>query len=168
MKQKTEENGTNNDDWETPQFILDWIECVYGDYFDPCPLKSDFDGLIIDWKPVNYINPPYNRSDKPKFIKKAIEEYHKGNICILLIPSNIETADFKDLYKVASKIMFIHKRIKFKGTNTKGEYVTNKTGQTGSMIVILDPSVNTRDIELISQIYLKGFNLGKYHPYKKI
>jgi hypothetical protein len=28
--------------------------------------------------------------------------------------------------------------VKFKGFNTKGEYVTNKCGQTGSMICILD------------------------------
>lgn len=167
MKQKTEANGTSNDDWETPKFILDWVQATYGSYFDPCPLKSSFDGLSIEWEDVNYINPPYNRFDKPKFIKKAIEEYKKGKTCILLIPANTETSDFKDLYICASRIMFIHKRVCFKGTNTKGEYVTNKTGQTGSMIVVLGPR-HKRDkiIELVSQDYIRD-ETKKYWEYNK-
>ena len=155
-KTRTKDNGNLNDHWETPQYILNWVTKEYGSYFDPCPLKSLFNGLIIEWKEINYINPPYNRIDKPLFIQKAIKEFQKGKTCILLIPANTETKDFKDLYMIASKIMFIHKRVCFKGVNTKGEYVTNKTGQTGSMIVILDPLHTGKvNISLISQDFLK-------------
>ncbi len=141
MKQKTKVNGSTNDDWETPDYILDSLIEEFGLMFDPCPLNaldSDFDGLSIDWKPITFVNPPYNRFDKPRFIKKAIQEAQKNCLVILLIPSNTDTNDFKLLWNHAKEIRFINNRVKFKGYNTKGEYVTNKNGQTGSMIVILD------------------------------
>lgn len=140
-KNRTEENGSKNDDWETPQYILDSLTEEFGELFDPCPLKSKFDGLIIDWKPITYVNPPYNKYDKPKFIKKAIAEAQNSCLVILLIPSNIDTKDFRLLWNCAKEIRFINTRVRFKGFNTKGEYVTNKAGQTGSMIVILDKKI---------------------------
>ena len=47
MKQQTKENGSTNDDWKTPPHILEMIKKEFGECFDPCPYKSDFDGLII-------------------------------------------------------------------------------------------------------------------------
>lgn len=138
MKQRNEKNGSKNDDWLTPPYLLKKIKDEFGEFFDPCPYQADFDGLSMDWEKVNYINPPYSSPRKSLFIKKAIEEYKKGNICILLIPANTETRDFKLLWNVAKEIRFLHKRIKFHGFNTKGEWVTNNSGQTGSMLIVLE------------------------------
>jgi hypothetical protein len=55
VKLRFNENGNNIDDWETPQYILDWVKSNYGEFFDPCPLRSSFDGLNIDWKPINFV-----------------------------------------------------------------------------------------------------------------
>lgn len=147
VKQRTIKNGIKNDDWETPQYILDYIKKEYGKFFDPCPINPTFDGLKLKWKKVNFINPPYNIKDKTSFIKKAVFEASQNKICILLIPVVTETKIFIELWNYAHKIYFIHKRIKFKGYNSKGEYVTNKTGQTGSMLVVLNGVRNFGDPE---------------------
>ncbi len=142
MKQRTEDNGSKNDDWATPEYILDWVRESYGDFFDPCPLSHDteeWDGLTIDWQPINYVNPPYNNKDKVAFIKKAHQEYLKGNVCVLLLPTTTDIPVFHDLILPFATVLFTRGRVKFKGYNQQGEYVTNKSGQSGSMFVIFDP-----------------------------
>ncbi len=136
-KNRSNKNGTKNDDWATPDYLLDMIRDEFGEFFDPCPLNAKFDGLKVTWKKVNFINPPYSLTKKRSFVKKAIVEASQGKTCILLIPVTTETKIFMDLWNTADEIRFLHKRVKFKGYNTKGEYVTDKTGQGGSMLVIL-------------------------------
>ena len=126
-----------HDNWETPEWILDMIRRDYGEFFDPCPLKSKFDGLKIEWKNINFINPPYNIKDKTSFVNKAILESRKGKTCILLIPSATETQLFLKIWEHSHTIFFIHKRVKFKGYNSKKEYVTDKSGQSGSILAIM-------------------------------
>ncbi|MCK5608990.1 hypothetical protein KAR91_44360 [Candidatus Pacearchaeota archaeon] len=155
MKQRNKENGSKNDHWETPQYIYDFLEStIFKDrkYFDPCPLYSTFDGLNIEWKDYNYINPPYNRKDKEAFIKKAYEESLKYKLCVMLIPATTETDIFHNVIVPNAKVVLIRRRIKFKGHNSKGEYVTNKTGQSGSMFVIfgrdIEPGITTIELPI--------------------
>ena len=130
-----------HDDWETPDSILYMIREEFGDFFDPCPINSDFDGLKIDWKSVNYINPPYNRKDKELFIRKAYSEYLKGKSCIMLLPVSTSTKIFHEIIYPNAEIRFLKGRVKFKGYNSKGEYVINKSGQHDSMLVIFKKKV---------------------------
>jgi hypothetical protein len=48
--------------------------------------------------------------------------------------------------------IYERKERQFKGYNSKGEYVTNKTGQSGSMLCIFDknikPCIETLDLEI--------------------
>ena len=125
-----------HDDWETPEHILELIKEEFGDFFDPCPIYADFDGLKIDWKDVNYINPPYNRKDKELFIRKAYNEHLKGKTCIMLLPVSTSTKIFHEIIYPNAEIRFLKGRVKFKGYNSRGEYVTNKPGQHDSMLVI--------------------------------
>lgn len=138
-KQRSIANGSKNDDWATPDYILEDIRNEFGEFFDPCPLRHDknkWNGLKIDWKPVNFINPPYNNKDKVAFIRKAYEESLKGKICVLLIPSATELVIFHELILPYAEIRFIKGRVKFKGINSKGVYTETGTGQSGSMFVI--------------------------------
>ena len=141
-KQRSEKNGSKNDDWATPDYILEDIRKEFGEFFDPCPLKHDlnkWDGLKIDWKDINFINPPYNNKGKVAFIKKAYEESLKGKTCIILIPSATELPVFHDLILPYGEVRFIRGRVKFKGFNSKGIYTEKGTGQMGSMFVIFKP-----------------------------
>lgn len=139
MKKRNKNNGSTNDNWATPDYILKDIEKEFGKFFDPCPLnhdKSKWDGLKISWRKVNFINPPYNNKDKVAFIRKAYEESLKGKTCILLIPVTTDIPIFHELIWPYGEIRYIKGRVKFKGYNSKGEYVDNKSGQSGSMFVI--------------------------------
>lgn len=139
MKTRSELNGVKVNDWETPKIIYEYLEKYIFNgmpYFDPCPLNSNFNGLVIDWNKFNYINPPYERKLKEAFIIKAYQESKKGSICVLLIPANTETKIFHNTIIPNARVLLIKGRVKFKGINTKGQYVTNRTGQSGSMLVI--------------------------------
>lgn len=37
-----------SDNWRTPKIIYEAY--MNNNYFDPCPYKSNFDGLSIEWK----------------------------------------------------------------------------------------------------------------------
>ena len=125
-----------HDDWKTPDSFLEKIQEEFGDFFDPCPINPKFDGLLIDWKKVNYINPPYSRALKEAFIRKAFGESQKGKICVMLLPVSTSTKIFHEAIYPNAEIRFIFKRIKFEGVNTAGKKVKDKTGQHDSMLVI--------------------------------
>jgi len=142
MKQRTEANGSQVDDWATPKYILEDIREEFGEFFDPCPLNGRFEdgiirnGLDMPWGEVNYINPPYSRKLKEAFIRKAYEESLKGKVCVMLLPVSTSTKIFHEVIYPRAEIRFLKGRVKFIGINTKGEKVTDKCGQTDSMMVI--------------------------------
>ena len=139
MKKRTIQGGSNNDNWETPEYIKEDIRKEFGEFFDPCPINHDlleWNGLDIEWKEVNYVNPPYNNKDKVAFIWKAYTESLKGRTSIMLIPVTTDIPVFHEVILPFGEIRFIKGRVKFKGYNSKGEYTEKGTGQSGSMFVI--------------------------------
>lgn len=133
---KNRDGLENNDHWATPPYIYDPLNEEFKFDFNPCPLHADFDGLTIEWGQSNWINPPYNREDKPKFIQKAYEEWKKGKTCVLLIPAATGTKQFHELILPNAEIRFVRGKISFHGYNSKGEYTTKNKGKHDSMIVI--------------------------------
>jgi len=132
-----------SDDWATPKALYKQLDDEFHFDFDPCPLHATFDGLSVEWGKVNFINPPYNRIDKPKFIQKAYDEWRNGKTCVLLIPAATGTKQFHDLIYPHAEIRFVRGRVAFEGYNTKGEFVTTKKGKHDSMIVIYTPYKST-------------------------
>jgi hypothetical protein len=130
-------NLEHSDNWATPKELYDKLNAEFNFDFDPCPLHSRFDGLTIDWGKSNYINPPYSRQLKEAFVIKAIEESKKGKICVMLLPVSTSTKLFhKHILPNAKDIRFLEGRVRFLGTNTKGEYVTDKAPMHDSMVVV--------------------------------
>ena len=68
----------DSDHWQTPQWLYDKLDAEFHFDFDPCPIHANFDGLSVPWGKSNFINPPYNRTDKPRFIARAYEEWRGG------------------------------------------------------------------------------------------
>ena len=138
-------NLEHSDNRATPKEFYDKLNQEFNFDFDPCPLNlgeitPENDGLLIEWGKSNYINPPYSRELKEKFVLKAIEESKKNKLCVMLLPVSTSTKLFHDhILPNASDIRFVKGRIKFLGVNTKGEYVTNKAPMHDSMIVIFKP-----------------------------
>lgn len=54
----------------------------------------------------------------------------------MLLPVSTSTKIFHKIIYPNAEIRFLKGRVKFKGINTKGEYVSNKCGMHDSMIVI--------------------------------
>ncbi len=154
MKNRSNKNGSRNDEWETPdslfnelteEFHFNWdlactsknIKTVNGSM-----VNKDNDGLT--WMPDDrkeysiWCNPPYDRKLKEKFIIRCLELSLLPNVknVVMLLPNSTETKLFHDLLVPNCEIRLLYKRVKFMGTNTEGKYVTNKTGQGGSMVCI--------------------------------
>ena len=129
-----------HDNWATPKYLLDKIRAEFGEFYDPCPLNADFDGLAIDWPKDKtiFINPPYSRTLKEAFIKKA---YHhscvmRHALCVMLLPVSTSTAIFHDYILGKAEIRFLRGRVKFEGINSYGDLVNTKCGMHDSMLVI--------------------------------
>lgn len=133
---KNRDGLENSDHWETPEWLYKQLDSEFHFDFDPCPLRSSFDGLGIDWGDSNFVNPPYNRVDKPRFVQKAFDEWKKGKTCVLLIPAATGTKQFHELMLPNAEIRFLRGRVAFKGYNTKGQYSEKNKGKHDSMVVI--------------------------------
>lgn len=92
-----------------------------------------------------------NNQLKEAFVLKALEESKKGSICIMLIPASTDTKIFHDVIIPNGVVKLIKQRVKFQGYNSKNEYVENKAGQSGSMLVIFGttekPNITTLSIK---------------------
>ena len=104
----------------TPDRVWDMIKDNWGyekeQLFDPCPVNPQWNGLDIDWKELNYVNPPYSREQGEKktlltlFVDKALEE--KGTT-IMLLPSKTDQEWFHKIKEF--DMMWIRGRLKFVG-----------------------------------------------------
>ena len=104
----------------TPDRVWDIIEDTWGyhkdEFFDPCPVNPQWNGLSIDWEELNYANPPYSREKGEKktllsqFVEKALEE--KGTT-VMLLPSKTDQEWFHKIKEF--DIVWIRGRLKFVG-----------------------------------------------------
>lgn len=130
---KTRDGSIANDHWATPGWLYKKLDEEFNFNFDPCPLRAEFDGLALDnWNSRNFVNPPYNRIDKPRFIQRAYEEHLRGNLSVLLIPAAVSTKQFHDLILPHAEIRFLRGRVGFVAENG----TSAAKGKHDSMIVI--------------------------------
>lgn len=127
-------NLDHSDNWATDPAFYNILNEEFNFNFDPCPYNTgelDFDGLEVDWRERNFINPPYSDKKatgnlKSNFIRKAVEESRKGKLCVMLLPVSTSTKIFHEVIKPnAKEIRFVKGRIKFIGTT-----IDKKTGET--------------------------------------
>ena len=99
-------------DGKTPIDLYEQLDQEFHFDFDPCPPDADFNGLEIDWKKSNFVNPQYN--EQKLWVKKAYEESLKNKICVLLLPARTDTKIFHEIIlPYARQIRFIKGRLKF-------------------------------------------------------
>lgn len=99
-------------DWKTPKGVYEKLDKEFGFNFDPCPPNPKFDGLEVAWNSRNFVNPPYGR-EIVKWVDKAIEEYNKGKLVVMLVASRTDTVWWHKLMDIAGEIRFIKGRLKF-------------------------------------------------------
>ena len=108
-----------NDEWLTPPKMLDAL----GSFdLDPCsPINRPWwtakvcltildDGLKSDWQGRVWLNPPFNRYERPVWMRKMADH---GN-GIMMIPAATETKAFDDfVWKRADAVCFVKGRPHF-------------------------------------------------------
>jgi len=127
---------SKSDKWQTPPEVYNSLNEEFKFNFDPCPItwkEGDPDGLAIDWKESNFVNPPY--SDVSKWIKKASNEHAKGRKTVMLINAITDTVAFHEyIYnKPNVEVRFIRGRIKFINPSEPAKRMPNVKA---SMLVI--------------------------------
>jgi phage N-6-adenine-methyltransferase len=159
-------SSRKSDHWQTPPDFYKKLNQEFNFDFDPCPFKHDlnkWNGLEIDWKKRNFINPPY--SNVKVWIEKALKEIEKDNadVCVFLVNANTDTKWFHDYIYKKHEIRFIKNRICFIDENGK----SNKSmrNMRPSMLIILKKTKMENDyyriklgnlIELIIKILTLG------------
>jgi hypothetical protein len=79
--------------WLTPPALYELLDEEFGFDFDPCPFpRNEFNGLIVPWGSVNYVNPPFCKKDAPfggpsAFARKAIWEQRLGKTSVIILPA---------------------------------------------------------------------------------
>jgi hypothetical protein len=83
--------------WLIPPDLFSELDNEFQFDFDPCPFPrpEGFDGLQIDWKKSNWVNPPFTGMAKipgkkkigpMAWARKALMEKDKGNTSVLIFP----------------------------------------------------------------------------------
>lgn len=154
---KNKSGVVSSDDYGTPKWLYDILNEDFAFDFDPCPRNYTVNGLDIPWVKSNFVNPPYNRVDKPLFIEKAFAEYKKGNKVCLLIPAYTGTKQYHRLiakacqlrltwsewfenrkkYRNKNLVIFVEGRIAFSIIDDNGQEITKEAGKHDSMLVFL-------------------------------
>jgi site-specific DNA-methyltransferase (adenine-specific) len=105
---------SKSDRWLTPKYLYDELNKEFNFNFDPCPIDwkdGDSDGLSIDWKERNFVNPPYSKVSK--WIEKSYQEYKRGRLVVMLINTITDTLAFHKFIYNQAEIRFIKGRVKF-------------------------------------------------------
>jgi DNA N-6-adenine-methyltransferase (Dam) len=129
MKNKS---NTISDVWLTPKDFYQKLDKRFTfDLFDPCPPDNDikkFDGLSVPWANRTFVNPPYSRLLKEKFIYKAYSESLLGKLVVMLLPVSTSTKIFHELILPNAKIEYIRGRLAFEGIDRDGNWVNAGMG----------------------------------------
>ena len=111
-----------SNDVATPKSLYDILNAEFKFDFDPCPFCHDiskWNGLEIDWKKSNFVNPPYGK-EISKWTKKAIVEMRKGNSSVFLITARTSSKYWMEtIYRYAKEIRFLKTGVFFEGFDQK-------------------------------------------------
>ena len=132
---------TGDNEWNTPSDMYDYLHSEFDFDNDPCAIGA-CNGLTNAWGKKNFVNPPYD--DIARWLRKGIEEKHKGNLSVFLIPVRTCTHYFhQEIMTEADTIRFIRGRLRF----TNSDDGKNGICPFPSMIVIYKPSIKTSNKE---------------------
>lgn len=111
----------------TPQSVLDVVREFDRIALDPCtvpdnPVGADRfyteedDGLVLRWKGLSFVNPPYSRGKLLKWAKRACDMWGYLSVeSISLVPADTSTRATQFYLETANAVAFWNKRMRFTG-----------------------------------------------------
>ena len=107
-----------SDHFITPERVFDYAKKEWNlnlkKMFDPCPYHAKFNGLEIQWKKRNFINPPYSKLIE--FVMKAhFQNRILGKTSYLLLPCKTDQRFFHFILRNDHLIKYFPFRIVFAG-----------------------------------------------------
>jgi hypothetical protein len=114
-KRKTKGDGyikqAKSANWGTPDRIRSQYRIEDG-WADPCPYQHTVDGLLSDWPPVSFVNPPF--SDLAQWSRKIDEQVKLGKRVALLMPARVSCVYFHTyLLPNKPRVEFIERRLAY-------------------------------------------------------
>jgi len=116
--------ASKKDDWETPQPFFDHLNEEFLFRMDVCAtpdnsklpvfLTPEENALELPWISVAWMNPPYGRVIA-RWVKKALDETHRGVTVVCLLPARTDTKWWHDYVMNAAEIRLVKGRLKFGG-----------------------------------------------------
>lgn len=123
--------SSENDCWETPQFLFNQLNNEFGFTLDVCALAGNKkcnnyfdkqkDALRQEWTGVAWMNPPYGRGID-KWVSKAYFSSLKGCVVVCLLPVRSDTRWWHDYVMKSAEIRLLNKRLSFEGSNNKAPF----------------------------------------------
>jgi site-specific DNA-methyltransferase (adenine-specific) len=119
--------GTSKtDSVHTPKKILVAVRKEFGKFYDPVPYNPNFDplkhksGLTTEWRPVNFVNPPY--SNVRVWFKKAHEQWQKGRTIIMLVKLATLGTQYAKKFARGAEVRVYSEKIAFPGYAQKAAF----------------------------------------------
>jgi site-specific DNA-methyltransferase (adenine-specific) len=130
----------DSDNYATPIKFYSRLNNEFQFDYDPCPLRSEIDGLKTEWNGAIYCNPPYSNIEP--FIKKGLSEMllFNARVIVYLIPVRSDTKYWHELImKHADEIRFVKGRLNFNESKSPAPFpvclvVFRLQGNTGLKI----------------------------------
>ncbi len=116
--------GTRESDhYATPKSFYVQLNSEFKFSLDPCPLRSTFNGLKMDWAGSVYVNPPYSNI-KPWIVKGLMElQANRAKTIVYLLPVRTDTAYWHDLILPnAAEIRLVRGRLNFNEMKTPAPF----------------------------------------------
>lgn len=117
--------GQDRNTWATPDGLFNYLSDCYGPFdVDVCAVPGNArcafffepgeDGLAQSWRGKRcWCNPPY--SDIYPWVAKAVQESkERGATVVMLLPARTGSQWFHDFSGLASEILFLRGRVRFK------------------------------------------------------
>jgi hypothetical protein len=84
----------------------------WNEIYDPCPVNPKQDGLDIDWKSFNYVNPPF--ADIRQWLRKMKSEKSKGKTSLMLLPARTHAVYFlEEMWQSSDHIYILTNNVRF-------------------------------------------------------
>ena len=96
--------------WPTPKAVYDALDAEFRFDYDPCPLRSEGDGLAVSWAGKRvYCNPPYGPG-----IGDWLRHGLDAVVAVYLLPARTDTKWFHEIaLPNAREVRFLRGRLKF-------------------------------------------------------